>query len=121
MTEEKTESQRPKRDLVAISKEAAIKIDQWIEQINAKKTVNLSRRAFLSWYIERAPDNLSNGEINSALECFYDTEAHLRQLLREVRKAKENGDGNTLDFVLKAKKAEPKKESSQDESDPSQT
>lgn len=102
---------RQKRDLVALSDAASAKINKWIEQINAKKSVSISRKAFLSWYIENAPESLSNSEVNSAIETFYDTEAHLRQLLREVRKAKANGqaDGG-IDLVLRSKKAEVKKE-----------
>ncbi len=105
------EKVRQKRDMVALSDAASAKIDKWIEQINAKKTVNLSRKSFLSWYIEHAPDNLSNGEINTAIENFYDTEAHLRKLLRDVRKAKAEGQsGSGFDLVLRTKKSEVKKD-----------
>jgi hypothetical protein len=106
---------KSKRDMVALSEAAAAKIDKWIEQINAKKTVSLSRKSFLSWYIENAPDNLSGGEVNAAIDTFYDTEAHLRRLLRDVRRAKASGLGDGgIDLVLRTKKAEIKRETGED-------
>lgn len=109
---------RQKRDMVALSDAASAKIEKWIEQINAKKTVNLSRKSFLSWYIENAPECLSNAEVNLAIETFYDTEAHLRQLLRDLKKAKADGQADSsFDVFLRAKKTELKKVQEEGESD----
>lgn len=107
---------RQKREMVALSEAASAKINKWMEQINSKKSVSLSRKAFLSWYLENVPDNLSSSEVNSAIETFYDTEAHLRQLLRDVRKSKASGQGDGgIDLVLRTKKTEAKKDAIEDE------
>lgn len=103
--------EREKREFVALNPTTAAKVDRWIEQIKAKKSVKISRRQFLAWYIEVAPDNLSGGEVNAAIERFYDTETHLRQLLRDVKKAKASGQGDGgVDLVLRTKKPEARKD-----------
>lgn len=110
MNEENKSKPRESREHIALSKYASEKINSWFEQINAKKKVKLSKKAFVSWYIESAPDNLTNSEINEVIEKFYDPETHLRQMLREVRKAKKDGqNGSSMELILKEKRAEPKK------------
>lgn len=110
MTEENKLKPRESREHIALSKSASEKINSWFEQINAKKKVKLSKKAFVSWYIESAPDNLTNSEINEVIEKFYDPETHLRQMLRDVRKAKKEGqNGSSMELILKEKRAEPKK------------
>jgi hypothetical protein len=101
---------REHKENIALSKAASEKINFWFEQINSKKKVKLSKKAFVSWYIESAADNLTNGEINSIIERFYDPETHLRQMLREVRKAKKSGQNAiSMELILKEKRTEQKK------------
>lgn len=110
MSEESEVNPREHKEHVALSNAASQKISLWFEQINAKKKVKLSKKAFVSWYIESAPDNLSNSEINAVIEQFYDPEAHLRQMLREVRKAKKEGQsGRSMELILRERRSETKK------------
>ncbi len=112
---------RAKRDSIVISPAAAERIDRYIEQIGQQKPINLSRKAFLSWYIENGPENLSNKQVNAAINRFYDTKTHLRQLLRDVTAAEEKGENGEFEIVFKPKKLENKKDIAQDEQPESAT
>ena len=82
-----------------------------MEQINSKKKgVKISRKDFVNWLIEKSPENLPNGEINALIEKFYDEESFLRELLREVKKLKANGQNQNLDFIVRARNEETKKD-----------
>ena len=100
------------RDNVALYEQSVQKINTWIEQVKTKKKgVKISKKDLVNWLIEKTPDVLSNADMNAVIDKFYDEEIFLRQLLREVKKAKL--DGNTepaLEFVVKAKKVDQKKE-----------
>ena len=101
-----------RREHIALSEIASQKITNWIEQAaNKKKGVRITRKDFVNWLIEKSPDNLGSGDLNSLVERFYDEASFLRQLLREVKNAKKNGQTEpALEFVIRAKKAEPKKD-----------
>lgn len=100
---------RPKVEHVALTKESSQKLNKWLEQINTKKKIRISRKDLVNWFIENSEDNLSNAEVNAILENFYDEEAYLRQLLRDVRKAKEDGKTEPIiDVSLRTKKTERK-------------
>ncbi len=95
-----------KKELVAITEKSSQKIDGWIDQVNAKKKINLSRKDILNWLIEGRADTLANGEINSLINTFYDEEAFLRQILRDVKQAKKDGQTNlALEVLVRPKKA----------------
>lgn len=97
---------------IALSEIASEKITNWIEQAsNKKKGVRITRKDFVNWLIEKSPDNLGGGDLNSLIERFYDEASFLRQLLREVKNAKKNGQFEpTLEFNIRAKKMDAKKE-----------
>jgi len=98
---------KPKLEHVALSEESSQKLDHWIEQINAKKKIRVPRRELINWWLKRSPDNLSNSEVNILIEEFYDEESYLRQLLRDVKKAKESGQTEpTLEVVVRQKRSE---------------
>ena len=107
---------------IALSELASEKITNWIEQAaNKKKGVRITRKDFVNWLIEKSPDNLGGADLNSLIDRFYDEASFLRQLLREVKNAKKNGQTEpALEFIVRAKKSEQKKEESavvEDESD----
>lgn len=97
---------------IAISELASEKITNWIEQAaNKKKGVRITRKDFVNWLIEKSPENLGGADLNSLIDRFYDEASFLRQLLREVKTAKKNGQTEpALEFIVRAKKSEQKKE-----------
>jgi hypothetical protein len=99
---------------IALSETASEKISNWIEQIGVKKKgVRISRKDFVNWLVEKSPENLSNGDLNSLIDRFYDEASFLRQLLREVKNAKKNGQTEpALEFIVRAKRLDQKKEES---------
>lgn len=108
-----TESEKKKRpvlDHVALTGESIKKIENWLAQVETKKKgVKISRKDFLNWLVEKIPENLSGGDVSALIAKFYDEERFLRQLLREVKRAKENGDSEpALDLYIKPKKTNPK-------------
>lgn len=113
MSEETNDKKAMKRhEHIALSDLASEKITNWIGQAaNKKKGVRITRKDFVNWLIEKSPDNLGGGDLNSLVERFYDEASFLRQLLREVRNAKKSGNTEpTLDFIFRTKKTESKKE-----------
>jgi len=110
--EEQTEKKiKPSFEHIALVESSSQKLDRWIEQVNTKKKIRIARRDLLNWWLTRSPENLSNGDVNALIEEFYDEEAFLRQLLRDVKKAKKEGQTDpTLEVVVRAKKSEQKKE-----------
>lgn len=108
ITEDKA---KKKFEHVALSEASTQKLDHWLEQVNAKKKIRIPRKELLNWWIARSPDNLSNSELNALIEEFYDEEAFLRQLLRDVKKARKDGlTDPTLEVVVKPRKTDQKKE-----------
>lgn len=99
---------------IALSENASDKITNWIEQVSVKKKgVRISRKDFVNWLVEKSQENLSNGDLNSLIDRFYDEASFLRQLLREVKTAKKNGQVEpALEFVIRSKKTDQKKEES---------
>ncbi len=97
---------------IALSEHASEKITNWIEQAaNKKKGVRITRKDFVNWLIEKSPENLGGADLNSLIDRFYDEASFLRQLLREVKTAKKNGQTEpALEFIVRAKKPEQKKE-----------
>lgn len=113
MIEETVDQKQKKRhEHVALSELATKKITNWIEQAAAKKKgVRVSRKDFVNWLIEKSPENLSGGDLNSLIERFYDEASFLRQLLREVQQAKKEGHTEpALEFIVRTKKSDQKKE-----------
>ncbi|PIU00998.1 MAG: hypothetical protein COT74_00365 [Bdellovibrionales bacterium CG10_big_fil_rev_8_21_14_0_10_45_34] len=107
MSEEITisEEKKPSKKVVTLSDKASAKLDRWFEQINAKKKVKLSRKEFVNWLIERAPDSLSSSDLSSIAEKYYDHVAHLNHLLREAKKAKLEGVGEVgVEVIVRAKR-----------------
>lgn len=107
---------RQRFEHIALSETSTMKINSWFEQINTKKKgVKISRKDFMNWLIEKSPDTLSAGDLSALIERFYDEAAFLRQLLKEVKTAKAQGKSTTgFEFVVKTKKVEGKKDSSDD-------
>ncbi len=97
------------KEIVALTETSSKKIARWLEQVESKK-VKLSRKEFLNWFIEKSPDNLSNSDLNAVVEKYYDEEAFLRRLLKEVKEAKKNGTAGNIELVVKQKRAEVKRE-----------
>ena len=65
----------------------------------------------MNWLIEKSPENLGGADLNSLVDRFYDEASFLRQLLREVKIAKKNGQTEpALEFIVRAKKPDQKKE-----------
>lgn len=93
------------KEMVLLTESASKKIVHWLEQIENKK-VKLSRKEFLNWFIEKSPINLSNSDLNSIVEKYYDEEAFLRRLLKEVKQAKRNGLAGNIELVVKQKRTD---------------
>lgn len=100
-----------RQEHIALSELASEKITNWIEQAaNKKKGVRITRKDFVNWLIEKSPENLGGADLNSLIDRFYDEASFLRQLLREVKTAKKNGQTEpALEFIVRAKKSEQKK------------
>lgn len=107
MSEKETLNQS--KEIVTLSEASSKKIAHWLEQIESKK-VKLSRKEFLNWFIEKSPDNLSNSDLNAISEKYYDEEAFLRRLLKQVKQDKKNGMAGNIELVVKQKRTELKKE-----------
>lgn len=103
---------KKKIEHVALSESSIYKINRWFEQVNAKKKIRLSRKDLINWFIEKTPDTLSSSDLNAIIETFYDDEAYLRQLLRDVKKARAEGNVDALDLIVRQKRQEPKKDQS---------
>jgi hypothetical protein len=113
MSEDQNDKKLSKRyEHIALSEVASEKITSWIEQVSVKKKgVRITRKDFVNWLIEKSSENLSNGDLNSLIDRFYDEASFLRQLLREVKTAKKNGQTEpALEFIVRAKKTEQKKD-----------
>jgi len=113
MSEEQSENKVSKRyEHIALSEIASAKITSWIEQVGIKKKgVRISRKDFVNWLVEKSPENLSNADLNSLIDRFYDEASFLRQLLREVKTAKKNGQTEpALEFIVRTKKVDQKKD-----------
>lgn len=99
------------REHVALSETSMLKINKWFEQIFSKKKIKLSRKDLINWLIEKLPENLSTNDLNSIIEKFYDEEAFLLQLLRDVKKAKRDGEAiPAIATTVKVKKSNRQKE-----------
>lgn len=105
-------NQRKKQDHVALTEASVQKIHGWFNCVSTKKRgVKISRKDFVNWLIERLPDTPSNGDANALIDRFYDEEALLRQLLREVKQTKKDGQESRLEVVVRPRKADSKRES----------
>lgn len=111
---DETSEPKPKKHVehIALSEASSQKITNWIEQVQArKKGVRITRKDFLNWRLEEYPDVLSGKDVNALIERFYDEESLLRQLLRDVKKAKKNGQTEPmLELMVKSRKSEQKNE-----------
>lgn len=94
---------------IVLSEASIQKVDRWLEQVDGKR-VQLSRKEFLNWFIEKSAENLSNSDLNTIVERYYDEEKFLRQLLRETRQAKRDGQPAQLEIVVRPRKSETKRE-----------
>lgn len=103
---------KPKQEHIAINEASSQKISYWLEQVASKKKgVKISRKDFINWLIEKSPENLSNGDLSSLVEIFYDEAAFLRGLLRDLKQAKIEGrSASGFELILKTKKTDTKKE-----------
>lgn len=106
------ETKKKRQDHVALTEESVRKVSGWFNYISSKKRgVKISRKDFVNWLIERLPETPSNGDVGALVERFYDEEAFLRQLLREVKRTKQDGQESTLELVVRPKKNDSKRES----------
>ena len=112
-------SAKPRRDNVALLEPSVKKISIWLDQIKAKKKgLKISKKEIVNWLIEKMPDTLSNSDLNAIIDKFYDEEIFLRQLLRDVQKAKLDGQTEpSIEFVVKTKKIERLKDDSVNSTD----
>jgi len=113
MSEDLSDKKTVKRyEHIALSELSSEKITNWIEQTaNKKKGVRITRKDFVNWLIEKSPENLGSGDMNSLTDRFYDEASFLRHLLREVNKAKKDGQAEpALEFIVRTKKADQKKD-----------
>ncbi len=113
MSEESNELKVKKHvEHIALSEISSKKITNWIEQICIKKKgVRIARKDFVNWLIEKSSESLSNADLNSLIDRFYDEASFLRQLLREVKSAKSSGKSEpTLEFIVRSKKSVRKNE-----------
>lgn len=103
------QKQHERREHVALTPGSVQKVNRWLEQADGKR-VRLSRKDLLNWFIEKSPENLSNADLNSIVERYYDEEAFLRQLLRETRQAKKDGQAGQLEIIVRSRRAEARRE-----------
>lgn len=87
-----------------------------MEQISQrKKGLKISRKDFINWLIDKAPDVLSNSDFSNLVDQFYDEATFLRELLRDVKKAKAEGKDNSgFELIFRPRKADLKKTSMQE-------
>lgn len=104
-------SEELKQKTVVLQDSAIEKIDRWLEQVEGKR-VRLSRREFLHWFVDKSPENLSSTDLTAIVERFYDERKFLRQLLRESKRAEEEGRDLNLEILVRPKKSEVKRETS---------
>lgn len=109
MSEEEKNHGVERSKTIALTDVNSEKVDRWLEQVFAKR-VQLSRREFLNWFIEKSPENLSNSDLGAIVERYYDEEAYLRRLVREVKQSKKEGRANQLEFIVRPRKSEPKRD-----------
>jgi hypothetical protein len=102
-------SEENKMKTIVLQDGAIQKIDHWIEQVEGKR-VRLSRKEFLHWFIKKSPENLSNADLSTIAERYYDEEKFLRQLLRETRQAKKDGQVSSMEILVRPKKGDTKRE-----------
>ena len=67
---EETLVKRP-REHVTLDDTSIQKLDKWLEQINAKKKINISRKQLVNWLVEKLPENISGSDINEKIKKFY--------------------------------------------------
>lgn len=106
------DSKKKRQDHVALTEESIKKVNGWFDYIGSKKRgVKISRKDFINWLIARLPETPSSGDVGALVERFYDEEAFLRQLLREVKRTKQAGRESTLELVVRPKKIDSRRES----------
>lgn len=93
---------------IALNDASIEKVDSWLGQIENKR-VNLSRKEFLNWLIEKLPESLSSADLNAIADRYYDEEKFLRQLLRKTRHAKRSGISSNVEIVVRPKKMDAKR------------
>lgn len=109
MKDENKSEDRTRFEAVALTELSSQKIDRWLEQVAAKR-VRLSRKEFMNWFIEKSLENLSNADLNAIVDRYYDEEKFLRQLLREMKQAKKDGQPGNMEIVVRQKKSDSKRE-----------
>ena len=79
---------KPKIEQVALTEKAAKKIGGWLAQVPG---LDLSKREFVNWLIERQPDEISTADISDLVNVFYSKEKFFQQLVRKAKQAKSEG------------------------------
>lgn len=87
MTEPKPDK-KPKMEQVALTEKATRKIDFWFAQMPG---LDLSKKEFVNWLIERQPDEISTADISDLVNVFYSKEKFFQQLVRKAKQVKIEG------------------------------
>ncbi len=96
---------------ISISNAATKKLMGWIAQANTKKqALNLSPKSMVNWFLESAPDELSNAQLKDLAERFYDEVKFLQTALMQMKQAKARGEKLSLDDLMHAQAASVKPE-----------
>ncbi len=84
MTDPKPDK-KPKVEQVALTENSVRKIEGWFAQMPG---LDLSKREFVNWLIERQPDEISSSDISDLVNVFYSKEKFFQQLMRKAKQAK---------------------------------
>jgi hypothetical protein len=110
-------NEEQKSKTIVLCESAIAKIDRWLEQVEGKR-VRISRKEFLHWFIEKSSENLSNADLSAIAERYYDEEKFLRQLLRDTKRARQDGQASSLEILVRPKKTEVKKDQTGEDEPP---
>lgn len=62
-----------KKEVVVLTDSSIQKVNGWLEQIRLKKKgVQISRKELLNWLIEKTPETLPSGDLNTVIAKFYE-------------------------------------------------
>lgn len=90
-------------DTVTIDQKNLTKVARWMDQIESQTNgVKVTRKDIVNWLICAHAESLSTKELSAISRLFYDEERMLLQILKNVRRAKANGEQVSLEDLKHA-------------------
>ncbi|MBL7542561.1 MAG: hypothetical protein JNL11_02040 [Bdellovibrionaceae bacterium] len=89
------------------------KVSRWKEQLNESKPgVKASRADIVHWLLDSAPDLLSEADLKSLQDKFYDSVEHAKWVLKTATLAKARGESINIKIVEERNKTKDDKKDS---------